>query len=154
VNVLPPTTASSSSCCAAVYVRFGTVDELAPGRPKAATHTIAQLWVQIARAAEQGYAVVDEEFEDGLVGVSAPIRDFRGRVIAAINISAPKDRFGARCTKAARSPRAPRHRCPRSSAGNRARHRQASQRSADRVASSATSVPSSAAALLPNTLHF
>jgi DNA-binding IclR family transcriptional regulator len=79
-----------------LYVRFGTVEDLAPDRPNAAAHTIAQLWVLITRAAEQGYALVDEEFEDGLVGVSAPIRDFRGRVIAAINISAPKDRFGTR----------------------------------------------------------
>lgn len=83
-----------------LYVRFGTVDDLAPGREKALAHTLAQLWVQIARATEQGYAMVDEEFEDGLVGVSAPIRDFRGRVIAAINISAPKDRFGTRLHEA------------------------------------------------------
>jgi DNA-binding IclR family transcriptional regulator len=85
-----------------LYVRFGTVVDLAPDRPNAAAHTVAELWVLVARAARRGYAVVDEEFEDGLVGVSAPIRDFRGRVIAAINISAPKARFGDRLDEAGR----------------------------------------------------
>ncbi len=41
-----------------------------------------------------GFASVDEEFEPGLVGVSTPIRDFRGRIIAAINVAAPKTRLG------------------------------------------------------------
>lgn len=41
-----------------------------------------------------GYASVNEEFEPGLVGVSAPVRDFRGRIIAAINVAAPKTRLG------------------------------------------------------------
>ncbi|MGW8955550.1 IclR family transcriptional regulator [Streptomyces sp. NPDC055709] len=40
-----------------------------------------------------GYAKVDGELEDGLVGVSAPVRDFRGRVIAAVNVGAPRHRL-------------------------------------------------------------
>jgi DNA-binding IclR family transcriptional regulator len=46
---------------------------------------------------------VSEEFEAGLVGVSAPVRDFRGRVVAALNISAPKARFGDRLDEAGRT---------------------------------------------------
>jgi len=42
----------------------------------------------------RGYALVDQEFQPGLVGVAAPVRDFRGRVVAALNVSAPKFRFG------------------------------------------------------------
>ncbi|AOY55508.1 IclR family transcriptional regulator [Candidatus Rhodoluna planktonica] len=42
----------------------------------------------------QGYATVDEEFELGLVGASAPIRDDSNRIIGAINVSAPKTRIG------------------------------------------------------------
>lgn len=43
---------------------------------------------------QRGYVVVDEEFEPGHVAVAAPVRDFRGRVCAALNISAPKFRLG------------------------------------------------------------
>ena len=39
---------------------------------------------------------MQEEFEAGLVGVSAPVRDFRGRVVAALNVSAPAERMGER----------------------------------------------------------
>lgn len=42
-----------------------------------------------------GYVMVDEEFEPGHVAVAAPIRDFRGQVTAALNISAPKFRLGS-----------------------------------------------------------
>jgi IclR family KDG regulon transcriptional repressor len=48
----------------------------------------------IARARELGYAAVDGEFESGLVGAAAPVRDFRGRVVAAVNVSGPKYRLG------------------------------------------------------------
>ena len=32
--------------------------------------------------------------EQGLVAAAAPVRDFRGRVCAAVNVSAPKFRLG------------------------------------------------------------
>jgi len=50
---------------------------------------------RIERIRTRGYATVDEEFEAGVVGVSAPVLDFRGTIIAAINVSAPKHRLGA-----------------------------------------------------------
>jgi DNA-binding IclR family transcriptional regulator len=37
---------------------------------------------------------VDEEFEAGLVGVAAPVRDPGGRIFAAVNVSGPKFRLG------------------------------------------------------------
>lgn len=39
-----------------------------------------------------GWVYSDEEFEPGLVGVAAPVFDFDGRVVAALNLSAPKYR--------------------------------------------------------------
>jgi DNA-binding IclR family transcriptional regulator len=42
-----------------------------------------------------GYAKVDEEFEWGLVGASAPIRDHSDRIIGVINVCAPKTRIGS-----------------------------------------------------------
>lgn len=58
--------------------------------------SLAQLWDAIRPLADQGYAVEDEEFEPGLLGVAAPIRDFRGRIVAAIHVSAPKERLAGR----------------------------------------------------------
>ena len=40
--------------------------------------------------------MVDEEFEFGLVGAAVPVRDFKGRLVAALNVSAPKFRLGGR----------------------------------------------------------
>jgi len=43
---------------------------------------------------------VDEEFEFGLVGAGAPVRDFKGQLVAALNVSAPKFRLGERLQSA------------------------------------------------------
>ncbi|MFE4212785.1 IclR family transcriptional regulator [Streptomyces sp. NPDC056844] len=37
----------------------------------------------------RGYAVAVEEMEPGLIAVAAPVRDHRGDVVAALNVSAP-----------------------------------------------------------------
>jgi IclR family transcriptional regulator, KDG regulon repressor len=55
---------------------------------------VAALHRRIVASRSRGFAVVVEEFEQGLVGVAAPVRDFRGRVCAAVNVSAPKFRLG------------------------------------------------------------
>ncbi len=65
-------------------------DADAPNAPR----DVAALLTRLHRARQAGYVVSDEEFEPGLVAVAAPVRDFRGHVIAALNISAPKFRFG------------------------------------------------------------
>ncbi|WP_214317581.1 IclR family transcriptional regulator [Nonomuraea sediminis] len=72
---------------AAGAVRFGDTDALLE---------------EIARIKVRGYATVDEEFEVGVVGCSAPVRDFRGRVVAAINVAAPKGRLGDKLDAAGR----------------------------------------------------
>ncbi len=50
---------------------------------------------RVSDVRKYGYASVDEEFEAGLVGVSAPVYGFRGDIVAAFNVSAPKQRLGA-----------------------------------------------------------
>jgi IclR family transcriptional regulator, KDG regulon repressor len=57
---------------------------------------IEELGERIAVARGRGYALVDEEFEFGLVGAAAPVRDFKGQLVAALNVSAPKFRLGGR----------------------------------------------------------
>jgi IclR family pca regulon transcriptional regulator len=49
--------------------------------------TRSELEVELERVRRQGYAIVDEEFEDGLRSVAAPICDREGRVVAAINLA-------------------------------------------------------------------
>src|SRR5829696_6656522 len=70
--------------------------ELRPGTVR----DIEELEESIALARERGYALVDEEFEFGLVGAAAPVRDFKGQLVAALNVSAPKFRLGGRLQSA------------------------------------------------------
>jgi DNA-binding IclR family transcriptional regulator len=72
------------------------------GTPGQAVRSTADLLREVAFVRKHGYAKVDEEFEPGLVGVSAPVTDFRGLVVAAINVSAPKARLGRRLDYAGR----------------------------------------------------
>jgi IclR family pca regulon transcriptional regulator len=48
----------------------------------------AELRTELARIAKQGWALVDQELEEGLRSIAVPIRDGNGRVIAAANLSA------------------------------------------------------------------
>jgi IclR family pca regulon transcriptional regulator len=43
--------------------------------------------------AEQGYALVDQELEDGLRALAVPIRDAHGRVVAAVNVAVHASRW-------------------------------------------------------------
>lgn len=65
---------------------------LGPNAPR----RVDELSRRVAAARDRGYALIDEEFEAGLVAVAAPVRDFAGRIAAALNVSAPKFRFGDR----------------------------------------------------------
>ncbi|MFY1633252.1 IclR family transcriptional regulator domain-containing protein [Solwaraspora sp. WMMB335] len=49
--------------------------------------TVAALRTELGRVRAQGYAIVDQELEEGLRSVAAPIRDRVGKVVAAVNIS-------------------------------------------------------------------
>ncbi len=48
---------------------------------------IDELKAELTRIRHQGWAIVDQELEAGLISLSAPIRNRQGRVIAAMNIS-------------------------------------------------------------------
>jgi DNA-binding IclR family transcriptional regulator len=50
--------------------------------------TVDDLIAVVDQARAAGYATVDGEFEHGVVGASAPVRDMRGDITAAINVSA------------------------------------------------------------------
>jgi DNA-binding IclR family transcriptional regulator len=65
-----------------------------PPHDKAVVTDFASLMKEIGRIRQRGYALLDEELEIGVVGASAPIFDFTGRIIAAVNVSGPKSRIG------------------------------------------------------------
>lgn len=50
------------------------------------------LRAELERVRSQGWALVDQELEEGLRSVAAPIRDRGGRTIAAVNLSAHASR--------------------------------------------------------------
>ncbi len=76
------------------------------GATAKAPRNARQLYERIAAARSAGFALVDEEFEAGLVAVAAPVRDFGGRVVAALNVSAPKFRVGNKLLGAGRQVKA------------------------------------------------
>ncbi|WET77832.1 IclR family transcriptional regulator C-terminal domain-containing protein [Amycolatopsis sp. QT-25] len=46
-----------------------------------------ELLAELVKVYEQGYAMVDQELEEGLRSIAAPIRDRQGKVVAAVNLS-------------------------------------------------------------------
>jgi IclR family transcriptional regulator, KDG regulon repressor len=63
-----------------------------PASPRNLNELVSRL--EAARAS--GVVVADEEFEIGLIGLGAPVRDFRRNVVAAVNISGPAHRMRPR----------------------------------------------------------
>ncbi|MFC3995565.1 IclR family transcriptional regulator C-terminal domain-containing protein [Nocardiopsis sediminis] len=58
-------------------------------------HTLTsreELRAEIERVREQGWAIVDQELEEGLRSVAVPVRDGEGRVVAAANVSVQANR--------------------------------------------------------------
>jgi len=56
------------------------------------SHTIidrAVLSDELERVAAQGWSLVDQEFQEGSRSIAAPIRDYTGAVVAAVNVAAP-----------------------------------------------------------------
>lgn len=54
-----------------------------------------RLRTELDRVGEQGWAMVDQELEEGLRSVAAPIHDRRGTVVAAVNLSTHASRTTA-----------------------------------------------------------
>jgi IclR family pca regulon transcriptional regulator len=59
-------------------------------------HALEQLLVRVRR---QGYALTDQELEEGLRSIAVPIRDASGTVVAALNVSVHASRSTAAALK-------------------------------------------------------
>jgi IclR family transcriptional regulator, pca regulon regulatory protein len=66
--------------------------ELRPLSPRTLTSQ-KRLRAELAKVRSQGWALVDQELEEGLRSIAAPIRDRSGRTIAAVNLSAHASRM-------------------------------------------------------------
>lgn len=63
-----------------------------PAGPNA-PQDIDEFVVRLRQGRRPGFAATVGEFDADLVAVAAPIRDFRGRIVAALNVSAPSFRL-------------------------------------------------------------
>lgn len=60
-------------------------------------HTIVEpgpLKEELAAIRDRGYAVDNQEIEEGLSCVAAPVRDYTGMVVASVSVAGPTSRFG------------------------------------------------------------
>jgi IclR family pca regulon transcriptional regulator len=55
----------------------------------------AELWRIVQQVRAQGWALVDQELEEGLRSIAVPLRGRSGKVVAAINVSAHASRVSA-----------------------------------------------------------
>ncbi|GGK97567.1 IclR family transcriptional regulator domain-containing protein [Mangrovihabitans endophyticus] len=49
--------------------------------------SVSALRTELERVSRQGYAIVDQELEEGLRAIAAPVRDRASAVVAAVNVS-------------------------------------------------------------------
>lgn len=61
---------------------------------------LAGIAAHVAAVRAMGHAVVVDGFEPGLTAAAAPVRDFSGRVVAAVNVSGPSFRLEPRLEQA------------------------------------------------------
>lgn len=67
-------------------------EELVPRTPKTTT-SVKALKQILEEVRHNGYAVDDEESEDGMRSIAAPIRDISGKAIAAVGLAGPIQRL-------------------------------------------------------------
>ena len=80
--------------------RYLEETDLEPRTPHSISNKAA-LRAELLRIRKQGYAIVDEELEEGLCSISVPIFDSKNQIIAAINTATnvatvPRDKLKAR----------------------------------------------------------
>lgn len=61
--------------------------------PRSRVFDVETLLVEVALVRAQGFALLDEEFEAGVFGISAPVFSHTGGLVAALNVSGPKVRI-------------------------------------------------------------
>lgn len=73
-----------------------------PGPGPCAPKDVDTLLHRLHQDRARGFSMVNGEFDADLAAAAAPIRDFGGRIIAALNVSAPSFRLGDRLSSVGR----------------------------------------------------
>jgi DNA-binding IclR family transcriptional regulator len=93
-----PLHASSSGKVLLAEMPVEKVIALLPEELEAYTeHTItdrARLLRELQQIREQGFGVIDNELEEGLLSLSRPVRDSAGNMVAILTLNGPRYRFG------------------------------------------------------------
>ena len=80
--------------------RAATRERLAASERTAFTrHTLTDidaLVAKVAQARRQGWCLINQELEEGLISIAAPVTDRSGRMVAALNISGQANRTPAK----------------------------------------------------------
>ena len=66
-----------------------------PARTRQTCTEVDAVMARVRQVRQQGWAMVNEELEEGLISLAAPVRDRQGRVIAALNVSGQTRRTSA-----------------------------------------------------------
>lgn len=98
VGMRSPATATSNGKAVLAYLPESRLNEIlqAEGLPAATPNAITKLGpyrVELAAIRERGYATDFEEFQEGIVGVSAPVFDSTNQPIGALSVAAPASRM-------------------------------------------------------------
>lgn len=89
----------------AAYLATATLERYLPD-----TATDADtLRERVLQARTDGYAIVDQELEEGLIAVAVPIHDRHGRVVAAVNLSTNVARWNTESVRLELLPALQRH---------------------------------------------
>ena len=82
--------------------RYFSRTDLVPFTPNTVTEKTELLYI-LKKVSTNGYAMDDEEIEEGLRCIAAPVRNADGVMVGAISISAPKSRITGKRLKKARA---------------------------------------------------
>lgn len=98
-----PLHCTSSGQVILAFLREDAIGELLEDEAKRFTAntltTKAEIGKRLQQVARQGYALCDQEFIKGIVSISAPVRDEKNEVIAAVTITGPVERLGSQAVQ-------------------------------------------------------
>ncbi len=92
-----PIHATGVGKCLLAYSDEHDIEKILSRELKQYTHNTitnpVKLRKELERIREKGYSIDNEEIEEGLRCIAAPIKDYRGKVISAISLSGPSIRI-------------------------------------------------------------
>jgi DNA-binding IclR family transcriptional regulator len=95
-----PATCSSSGKVLLAHMPMKKVEEiLQAGMPKMGSNSVTDervLKEQLQKIKQEGYCVCIDEMHENSISISAPIRNYTGRVVTAVSLIGPRNRMGSK----------------------------------------------------------